>query len=365
MQNRILILVIFSAMLLLLFGCENEGPLAPDFATDSDSFSKKKNHVPVGTVTPVASLPAGDSPEGIAVDRRGNMYISNTKGGLNGHTNEVLKVEPGGSYYVYASLPGSGHARGLVTDKKGNVYVAFATHDPNTNGVYKIKRNGSIERIEGSEDMIAPNALTFDKKGNLYATDSDGYAVWKLRKKGQFTKWLEHPLLVGGIVPGGPQFPLPGCNGIVFYPPNKLYVANTAQNSVSRILIDRRGNVASVELVKQDFLLMNIDGIAVDVHENIYGAMPASTLGALGVPPLPPLVMLNPNSGVITPIVDASAAAGNFNTPTSLAFGTGGKWNRKSVFMVNCAIQYGQPMDPWSDPGVVEVYVGIPGSPTK
>jgi hypothetical protein len=133
---------------------------------------------------------------------------------------------------------------------------------------------------------------------------------------------------------------------------------------VSRITIGRRGKPTTIELVGQGFLLMNIDGIAVDVHENIYGVLPPSTLSAIGAPPVPSLVMLNPSSGVITPIVDPAEAA-NFNTPTSLVFGTRGKWNRKSVLIANAALQYGQPMEPWADPGVVEVYVGTPGKQPK
>ena len=74
--------------------------------------------------------------------------------------------------------------------------------------------------------------------------------------------------------------------------------------------------------------------------------------------------MLNPNTGVVTPVV-APEAAENFNTPTSLVFGTGGKWNRKSVFIANAALLYGQPMEPWADPGVVEVYVGTKGKKGK
>ena len=132
------------------------------------------------------------------------------------------------------------------------------------------------------------------------------------------------------------------------------------QNSISRITIGRKGAAPSIELVKQDPLLMNVDGIAVDVHENIYGVLPSSTLAAIGAPPVPPLVKVNPNTGEVTPIV-TSDGAGDFNTPTSLAFGTRGQRHRKSVFVANAALQYGQPMEPWAAPGVVEVYVGKPG----
>ena len=69
---------------------------------------------------------------------------------------------------------------------------------------------------------------------------------------------------------------------------------------------------------------------------------------------------VNPNTGELTSIVGPEGTS-DFNTPTSLAFGTGGPWNRKSVFVANAALQYGQSMEPWAPPGVVEVYVGKPG----
>ena len=361
MKNKILFIFVLAAAL-FVWSCNEKSPVAPDFANQSETLDKRV-HVPVGTVTPILSLPTGDSPEGITIDKRGNMYISNTRG-VNRSINEILRVNPDGTSYIYAPLPGPGHAVGLVTDKRGNVYVAFRTSDPSTKGVYRIKRNGTPVRLRGSDGMLGPNALTFDAKGNLYCTDSDGGSVWKYGKDRTFSKWFEDALLAPGPHPAG--FMLPGANGIVFYPPNKLYVANTFQNSISRITIGHNGVATGIQQIAQHWRqLMNIDGIAVDVHENVYGVMVASTLGALGPPPLAPLVMVNPNSGEITEIVIADDAA-NFNTPTSLTFATRrGPWDRKSVFVANAALQYGQQMEPWAAPGVVEVYVGKPGMPGK
>ena len=361
MKSKILFICVLAAAL-FIWSCNEKSPVAPDFANQSETLDKRA-HVPVGTVTSILSLPTGDSPEGITIDKSGHMYISNTRG-TNRSINEILRVRRNGSYSIFATLPGAGHAAGLVTDKRGNVYVAF--RDSDLKGVYRIGRNRTPVRLRGSEGMVGPNALTFDAKGNLYCTDSDGGSVWKYGKDRTFTKWFEDPLLVGGIAPGGPPFPLPGANGIAFYPPNKLYVANTMQNSISRITIGDNGVATGIQQIAQHWRqLMNIDGIAVDVHENVYGVMVASTLGALGPPPLAPLVMVNPNSGEITEIVVAEDAA-NFNTPTSLTFATRtGPWDRKSVFVANAALQYGQPMEPWAAPGVVEVYVGNPGMPGK
>ncbi len=143
MKNKILILL-FTFLALFIWSCDEEPTLGPE--SQEVELSKK---VPVGTVTSILNLnktsnpdlpPAapGDSPEGIAIDKRGNMYVSNTRG-PDRSINEILKVHPDGSYYIYASLPGAGHATGIVTDKNGNVYVAFYTEDDlSRNGVYRI-----------------------------------------------------------------------------------------------------------------------------------------------------------------------------------------------------------------------------------
>ena len=353
MKNKIFILL-FTVLALLIWSCDEEPPLSLE--SPDVELSKK---LPVGTVTPILDLnktlnpefpPAapGDSPEGIAIDKRGNMYVSNTRG-PNRNINEILKVNPDGSYFIYATLPGPGlgHATGIVTDKNGNVYVAFYTYgDLSRNGVYKIGKDGIPERLSGSETMGRPNALTFDSKGNLYCTssleeDSEfGGAIWRFGKENTFVRWFMHEYLDGG--PHAAAGALVGANGIAFYPPNKLYVANTFQSSISFITIGKSGEAIGIEWSKSDFLLMNIDGIAVDVHENIYGAIPVSTISnflpaELAPPPMPPVVMLNPNSQEVIPIVSIEDA-NKFNTPTSLVFGTGGAWDRKSIYVANAGL---------------------------
>ena len=254
-----------------------------------------------------------------------------------------------------ATLPGAGQVRGLVTDLFGNIYAAFATANPSNNGVYRIKRNGKVTRLKGSEDIGSPNSLTFDWKGNLYATDSykgpdfEG-AVWYYNSRDRKFKVLIKDQLLNGVF--DPAFgDIPGANGIAFYPPNKLYVANTSQGLICRVTIGKFRNGSSIELVKQDPLLTTIDGIAVDIYENIYAVLPGCTLG-FG---LPPVVKLNIQSGVVTPIVLDNDL---FDTPTSLAFGRGwGNWG--SIFIANANLPYGQ--DPVAGPGVVKVKVGVFG----
>lgn len=317
------------------------------------------------SVKTVLTLPSGCSPEGIAIDNLGNIYISNTKG-ENSSINEILRVGLNGIHTVFATLPGKGRATGLAIDSFGNLYVAFATEDSNTNGVYRIGRSRLPVRIPGSEQMGKPNSLTFDDLGNLYVTDSykgkdfEGSVWCYINSEQVFNLFIKDSLLDGGIAePPGPPFPLPGANGIAYYPPNKLYVANTLQNSVLLITIGEFRNDPTIELVKKDFNLMNIDGIAVDKNENIYGVLPPSTLGAIGAPKVPPLVKLNTKSGVVSPVIDDNS---KFDTPTSLTFSKG-SGNHEFLYITNAALQYGQP--PLAGPGVVKVQLSVSNNGNK
>ena len=116
------------------------------------------------------------SPEGIACDRRGNLFVSlRTSDGSSYVRNGIVKITPSGESSTLADLgpaePGCNGVLGLTTDPIGNVYAAFmACND--SHGVWKIYRDGQIEHLSGSENINLPNALTFDERGNLYVTDS-------------------------------------------------------------------------------------------------------------------------------------------------------------------------------------------------
>jgi sugar lactone lactonase YvrE len=235
----------------------------------------------------------------------------------------------------------------------------MVTDDPSTQGVYRVSKDGlTVERLPGSEQIAFANALTFDDDGNLYATDSFTGKIWQYPEGGSFTEWLQHPLLESVPVPGAPVA-IPGVNGIAFYPPNKLYVANTSQFSITRIYIEDDGSAGAVEsVVPFDFGLFAVDGIAVDAHETIYGVLAPANAEETGAPPVPPVVTVDPATGTVAVLI---ADASNFDTPTSLAFGIGGAWGRKTLYVANAAL-YG-PVTNGPGSGVVEVYAGIPGRP--
>lgn len=349
MKNKILI-VIFSLLALLIWSCNEEPLVGPETSNEQEALQK----LTVGETNTILSMEYGTFIESIAFDRMGNMYVSRTVG----NTTDIILVKDG-SYKVFATLPGVGKAVGLIVDRAFNVYMAYHSTDPNINGVYKIRKNGKYKKLPGSSEINYPNALAFDLLGNLYVTDYWVGAIWKYEKCKKFNLWFEHDYLKP--YPFDP-FPMPqgGANGIAFYPPNILYVANTEKSNISKIEIMPNGKAGNITQLTPELIsggqLISLDGIAVAASGNIYGVLPASTL--IG---MPSLWKVDPNNGSCMPMVPPDPA--HFDSPTSLAFGTRGLEKRATIYIVNSDL-FKDPTS-GSGAGVVKVFVGEFGLPIR
>lgn len=339
--------------LLASWGCE-----AADGPVSLPSLVNQVRSLAPGQVEPIHSFAEGESPEGIAIDRQGHLYVS-LRGVLAGgvRSSSVVKIDPqGGTPEVLVTLDenipvGLEGALGIVVDPKGDVYVALVSGDPTTHGVWRIDPDGSTMRLPGSEAIAFPNALAFDARGNLYVTNTVLGEVWRFPNgEGPGEVWIQDPALAD---PGNPLLPAPiGANGIAFAPPRTLYVANTEGALLAEIPIEPDGSPGALRVVAQGFDLLTIDGIAVDVKGNVYAVIAAAQV--LGNDPL---VRIDPQTGEVVSLTAEIAA---LDIPTSLAFGTGGKTDRKSVYVVNAALRGGL-IPPGSGPGIVQVGVGEPG----
>lgn len=279
---------------------------------------------------------SGELPEGVAVDKVGNIYFSFDPLG------EVWKVSPGGTPKLYKAFGDPG-AVGLAVDAPGNVYVARETFNPDTHGVWRINRDASAVRLPNSEAIAFPNSLAFDKVGNLYITDTILGAVWRIPPGGEAEIWLQHELLEGLNLPEFPYpFPL-GANGIAYHQGN-LFVSNTEKALIVRIPVLVGGEAGDPSVIASGPELLPIDGIALDVHGTIYAVIIAQST----------LVRIDPSDGSITTLATADDG---LDFPASLAFGTG-KGERQNVFVTNFAIG-----PPGAGPGLLKVNVGVPGLP--
>jgi sugar lactone lactonase YvrE len=323
-------------------------------------------NIPKGAVQSVFELPDDaiespgggysyvTTPEGIASDLQGNLYVGRRTTTSAGIVSTIVKISPDGLAIELADLPTTPNPTGvlgLATDPNGNVYAAHNTHTIDK-GIYRVSPDGSqVTRLAGSEEMVFPNALTFDARGNLYATDSIVGAIWRFPKDGgPGEMWFADPALLPG--PPNPVFgSLPGANGIAFYPPNHLYVANTSKGTISRVDITPQGT-ASLMPWPVAVNILAPDGIAVDAHGHVFVAIPPGALFGVS-----PLVKVDPQAGTVTDMVQGLDAL-KLNLPLSVAFGQGER-NHKSVYITSSGLR--GPVPGLPGPGIVEVGVGVPG----
>jgi sugar lactone lactonase YvrE len=291
--------------------------------------------VPIQTV--VAFNPAaGEFPEGVAVDVRGNAYVS-----LIQPLDEIRKIAPSGTQSIVAhfDVPGFGPL-GLAVGASGDLYVAVSTFDPASRGVYRVRPDGGSTRLPGTDGILFPNGVALDARGNIYATDSIGGSVWRISPGGSAELWFQSPLITGDGS-AGLGFPL-GANGIA-YRNHSVVVTNTEGARIVSVPVQRDGSAGVPSVVAESSALYGADGLALDVFGEAF-------------------VAVNPQSTLLRVELDGSlttldTAADGLDNPASLAFGTS-KGDRKSLFMTNFSISSASPK-----PALLKVALGVPGQP--
>jgi sugar lactone lactonase YvrE len=143
------------------------------------------------------------SPSAVAVDGAGNVYVADTT------NNAIRKIAPGGVVSTFAGgvalLPASNPAaasqvnspQGIAVDGSGNVYVANS--GPNISSILKIAANGTVALLAGSTtqgfadgtggaaQFHTPCGIALDGTGNVYVADSGNDTIRKISSTGQVT----------------------------------------------------------------------------------------------------------------------------------------------------------------------------------
>jgi sugar lactone lactonase YvrE len=288
---------------------------------------------------------AGESPEGIAIDKQQTIYVSFP------FTGEVRAIAKDLTSRTFATLPaGPGFGPlGMAVDGSGTLYVAVATFDPATHGVYRVDRQGKYERLVGSSAINFPNDVTLDPRGNIYVSDTSLGGVWRIERGGGAPSlWFQSDLLEGDN--SGPLADPLGANGIE-YRHNALYVANTELGRIVRIPILPDGSAGTPEVFAESPALRFADGMAFDVHGNLYVAVNAQNT----------IVRVSATGSELSTI---ATVADGLDSPAAVAFGTGAG-ERQTLFLVNFSISelFGQP--PGSGPSLQSLDAGVVGAPTR
>ncbi len=311
-----------------------------------------------------AFIPVADTPSGVAVDKTGNVYVS-VREGVRG---VIWKYTPDGMASFFADI-GQAVIYGLAIRANGDVYAGMATGPDQ--GVYRVDRNGNVELLPGTGQIVLPNGLAFDNRGNLYVTESySGSAgaygqggVWRIPAGGEAEVWVRDPLLTGVGVVG---FPL-GANGIAYYH-GDLYVTNTDKGLIVRIPVAEDGSAGQpgvwkrLEEVPESPLARSPlpilpDGLALDVHGNLYLTI-VSRNAVVRVKAKDRVQESIAVLGSPGPVPSAP-----FDTPASLAFGTGAG-EQQNLFVTNLGLMATLiPGPPWPGRALVKVPAGAPGRP--
>ena len=120
------------------------------------------------------SLAQFEFPEGVAVDKVGNVYVSIRQSpfGPLPLSDQIWKFSPSGAKTMLADFgPPGGGGCGLAVDAEGNVYMARTGAAAPYNGVYRVDAAGNIALIPGTQSIVFADGLAFDKQGNLYFTE--------------------------------------------------------------------------------------------------------------------------------------------------------------------------------------------------
>jgi len=221
-----------------------------------------------GEVDKFATLPSGlGNPEGITADAHGNIYVTTfmptgaPPGQLlvfnrQGHLQRQVSVQGSSNLLLGLDFHPDNHAllvidffnaRVLKVDPFTGANTVFATIPP------------------GSFPAAGPNALTFDRQGNVYVSDSVQGIVWRTNPYGgDLQPWVNSPLL---RTTGVPPF---GANGLAF---NKdasaLFVANTGEDRLIKVPVS--GGVAGTPEVFVNSI-NGADGLIIDRDDNVWVA---------------------------------------------------------------------------------------------
>jgi RHS repeat-associated protein len=178
----------------------------------------------------IPALKAILSPSGIAVDGKGNFFISNTG------NNTIRKVTPDGLIYRIAGNGNPGYGgdggpalsatlyrpNGIAVDSEGNLFIA----DTFNHRIRKVSPDGIITTVAGNGIMgyggdgglainaklSEPNGVAIDGQGNLFIADFSNHRIRKVSPDGIITT------VAGNGVMGSSGNGGPATDAMLYYP---------------------------------------------------------------------------------------------------------------------------------------------------
>jgi Putative binding domain, N-terminal/NHL repeat len=165
------------------------------------------NYIGPGPVTPLVSSGL-NSPDGVAVDGAGNVYIADT-------SNQAIKHWSASTQQVTKLVSGSplSSPYGVAVDSFNNVYIADAS------GIYEWNASTQLVSTLVSSGLSGPQGVAVDISGNVYFSDTGNNAI---------KEWSASTQQMTTLVSSGPSSP----TGVAVDGSGNVYIADTGNNAV-------------------------------------------------------------------------------------------------------------------------------------
>lgn len=310
------------------------------------------------------------TPQGIAVDGAGNLYISDVDAS---RANLIRKITPTGfvSTLAGSAAPGGwsdgtgAMARfdvptGVAVDRIGTVYVADSANQvirrisgagEVTTIAGKVDERGAVDGPAANARFFTPYGIATDVNGNVFIADTGNHTIRKLTAAGAVTT-------VGGTAAGGGAQDGLGAAAGMLAPQHvavdsagNTYVADAGNGTVRKItaagavttLAGSAGMFGSVDGTGAAARFFGLTGLTVDNAGNVYVTDTRNCVSSC----LPPLSTLNTirkitPAGVVTTLAggdgrgeaqfsDGTGTAARFYLPSGLATDSDG-----NVYVADC-----------------------------
>ena len=206
--------------------------------------------------------------EGVVIDKENNVY----GGGRNGI---IYKVNPEGKLSELCTLPAGSVPNGITMDRQGNVVYC----DLGKKAMMKVTQSGQVSMIAdrvGNLALSLPNFASYDADGNLYVSNSSNRDINAVRDE------MASPKPNGALVrirPNGQgEIVAEGiylANGTAIDPKEEaVYVLESTRNDCLRIAIKKDGTWGKPEIYSQGFPALP-DGMAFAADGTLFVTLPA------------------------------------------------------------------------------------------